>query len=334
LGKSKKRVRKENYAEKLKALLGEFKNLLICSVDNVGSHQMQKVRLALRGKAVLLMGKNTVIRKILRQEAEKNPKLEGLLELIVGNVGFVFTNGDLNEIRKTIQSNKVPAAAKTGTLAPEDVFIQPGPTGLDPGQTGFFQALQIPTKIARGSIEIINKVHLIKNGEKVTQSHVALLQKLNIRPFSYGIIVTHAGEDGQLYDARLLDLSHNVLLEKFLRGLRHVAYISLALHIPTTASVGPLIMRAYRDVKAITAELDIKEEKKEEKEGDKEKDEAGDKEKDEDKEDGDKEKEEEDGDKEKEEDGDKEKEEEEEEDKEEEEGDKEEEEGDKEEEEE
>jgi len=46
--------------------------VLICTVDNVGSHQMQKVRISLRGKAVLLMGKNTICRKAIREHQEWN----------------------------------------------------------------------------------------------------------------------------------------------------------------------------------------------------------------------------------------------------------------------
>jgi len=162
---------------------------LFVGIDNVGSYQMQKIRLALRGKAVLLMGKNTLMRMVIREAIPQNPKLEGLLPFIKGNMGLVFTNGDLTFVRNTIVTNKVPAAAKSGTTAPTDVFVPAGPTGLDPGQTNFFQALNIPTKIVRGSIEIASEVHLIKKGDKVTSSAVALLSKLELKPFFYGVTV-------------------------------------------------------------------------------------------------------------------------------------------------
>jgi len=174
----------------------------------------------------------------------------------VGNIGFVFTNEELNETRGVIQANKVPAAAKSGTLAPSDVVVPPGPTGLDPGQTAFFQALQIQTKIARGSIEILNPVNLIRTGEKVTSSHVALLSKLNIRPFHYGIKVTHAYEDGSVYEAKILDLSHDDLLEKFFRGVRQVAAISLAVHQPTLASLPHIFANATKNLIAISLATD------------------------------------------------------------------------------
>jgi len=244
--KSKRTIRKEGLKAKLDKYLQEFKNVLICSVDNVGSHQMQRVRISLRGKAVLLMGKNTICRKAIREHQETNPALEALLPFVKGNIGFVFTNGDLNAVRKTILENKVPASAKQGGIAPIDVFVPPGPTGLDPGQTAFFQALNISTKIARGSIEIINQVHLIKAGEKVSSSHVALLAKLNINPFFYGIKVSHVYEGGSVYGADVLDLTKEDLYAKFFAGVRKIAALSLAIGYPTVASVPHILGGAFR----------------------------------------------------------------------------------------
>jgi len=243
---SKRAIRKEGLKAKLDRYLQEYKNVLICTVDNVGSHQMQKVRISLRGKAVLLMGKNTICRKAIREHMGHNPSLEALLPFVKGNIGFVFTNGDLNAVRKTILENKVPAAAKQGSIAPIDVMVPPGPTGLDPGQTAFFQALNISTKIARGSIEIITEVHLIKAGEKVSSSHVALLAKLNINPFFYGIKVTHVYEGGSVYGAEVLDLTKEDLYAKFFAGVRKVAALSLAIGYPTAASLPHIIGGSFR----------------------------------------------------------------------------------------
>jgi large subunit ribosomal protein LP0 len=212
---------------------------------------MAQVRVALRNKGIVLMGKNTVMRRIIRSETENHPKLGALLELITGNVGFVFTNGDMAEIRKIIQSNKVPAAAKVGVAAPSDVVVPAGPTGLDPGQTNFFQVLEIATKISRGAIEIINDVKLIKQGEKVTPSHVSLLSKLNIKPFSYGMIVVSAYEDGSTYSARVLDMTRADLLNIWFTGVRHVAVLSIVSGCPTQASIPFSVRDAMRKVFAL-----------------------------------------------------------------------------------
>jgi len=60
-----------------------------------------------------------------------------------GNTGIIFSNGDLSDIKKIIDSEKREAPAKNGAVAPDDVWIRAGPTGLDPKQTSFFQALNI-----------------------------------------------------------------------------------------------------------------------------------------------------------------------------------------------
>lgn len=62
---------------------------------------------------------------------------------MVGNVGFIFTNGELGDIRDVIEDHRVPAPARVGSIAPIDVMVPPGPTGCDPGQTSFFQVLQV-----------------------------------------------------------------------------------------------------------------------------------------------------------------------------------------------
>jgi len=248
-----RRQRKLDYGQRLLRLIAENKNILLLNIDNVGSRQMQQVRIALRGKATFLMGKNTIIRRVLRDHIENggSKSLEAVLPWIYGNVGFAFTNLDLSDIRKQISSNQVPAAARGGSFAPLDVYIPPGPTPLDPGQTAFFQALNIATKITRGAIEIINTVHLIKKSERVSASAVALLTKLGIKPFFFGIKVTHVYENGSFYEAEVLDLSQDLLLGKFLRAASRVAAVSLAINVPSGASLPHSILRGFQKILGI-----------------------------------------------------------------------------------
>jgi len=248
----KRRQRKEKYKMKFEKLLGEFKNVLIVGIDNVGSLQMQKVRIALRGKAVLIMGKNTLMRMIIREMMVANPKLEALLPHVRGNMGLVFTNDDLQKVRQVITEFKVPAGAKSGTFAPTDVFVPPGPTGLDPGQTGFFQALNIATKIVRGSIEIVNQVHLIKKGDKITSSAVALLAKLDIKPFFYGIVVQQVYEGGSVYPASVLDVTQDELLGKFVGAANRLRALSLAARWPSELTLSYHMANGFRKLLALS----------------------------------------------------------------------------------
>ncbi|ETV87053.1 hypothetical protein H257_02063 [Aphanomyces astaci] len=248
--------RKGEYFIKLENLLETYNKIFLVSVDNVGSNQIQQIRIALRGTAEVLMGKNTMIRKVFNNFVRKNPghPLEALIPALRGNVGFVFTNGDLGKVRETLEANKVPAPARVNAVAPVDVWCPAGPTGCDPGQTSFFQALQIGTKIQKGQIEIVADVLLTKAGEKVGNSEAVLLQKLNIRPFSYGLIIVSVYDNGSIFDPAVLDLTEDNLTQKFVAGLRNVAAFSLALGFPTLASIPHSLANAFKTLVAIAVE--------------------------------------------------------------------------------
>jgi len=245
-------AKKQGYFGRLQGLLEEYNKIFIVCVDNVGSNQMQQIRQTLRKEAVVLMGKNTMMRKAIRGYLGKNASFETLLAKIKGNVGLVFTNKELVEIRKKILNNRVGAPAKAGSAAPNDVFIPAGPTGLDPTQTSFLQALNISTKINKGQIEINSDVHLIKKGDKVGNSEAALLQKLNIRPFSYGLEITNVYDNGFIYEPSVLDLTDDDIVAKFRVGARNITAISLATRFPTALSVPHLVIKGYKNVLAVS----------------------------------------------------------------------------------
>jgi len=248
---------KAGYFLKLLKLLDEYPKCFVVGVDNVGSKQMQQIRIALRGHAEILMGKNTMIRKAIRGHLQKNQSLEKLLPYIVGNVGFVFTKDDLSDIKDKIVENKVAAPAKAGAMAPIDVTLPAQNTGLGPEKTSFFQALSIPTKISRGTIEILNDVHIIKKNERVGASEATLLNMLNIMPFTYGLVLLQVYDSGTLFEPAVLEITPADLRAKFLEGVRNVASVSLAINYPTAASVSHSFINAFKNLMAIAAETDV-----------------------------------------------------------------------------
>jgi len=203
------------------------------------------------------MGKNTMMRKAIRGHIENNPALEKLLTHIRGNVGFVFTNGDLTDVRNELVKNKVRAPARAGAIAPGDVIIPSQNTGLGPEKTSFFQALSIATKIAKGTIEIINDVHILKPGEKVGPSEATLLNMLNISPFSYGLAVQQVYDSGTIFAPEILDIKPEDIRARFLAGVRNVAAVSLQIGYPTVASAPHSIANGFKNLLAVAAVTDI-----------------------------------------------------------------------------
>jgi len=257
MGREDKSTWKANYFTRLVQLMDEYPKCFIVGADNVGSKQMQQIRIVLRGSAVVLMGKNTMMRKAIKGHLEKNPALEKIMPYVKGNVGFVFTSADLGEIRQKLIENKVQAPAKPGAIAPLDVIIPAQNTGMGPEKTSFFQALAIPTKISKGTIEIINDVHILKTGEKVGASEATLLNMLNISPFSYGLQVQQVYENGTIFEPMILDIKPEDLRSKFISGARNVAAVSLEIGYPTVASVPHSIVNGFKKLLAVAAATDV-----------------------------------------------------------------------------
>ena len=250
------REKKVQYFAKLRELLESHKSIFVVGVDNVSSQQMHEVRKSLRGQATVLMGKNTMVRRALREFVADMPEFEKLMPFIRGNVGFVFTNGDLSTIRDAITSNVVAAPARAGAIAPKDVWVPAGNTGMEPGKTSFFQALGVPTKIARGTIEIVSDVKVVEKDGKVGPSEATLLNMLNISPFTYGLTVEQVYDQGQVFPPSILDITDDELVGHFVSAINTIASISLALGYPTLPSVGHSIINHYKDLLAVLIATD------------------------------------------------------------------------------
>jgi len=255
--------RKQDYAVRMNKYLDEYAQAITICVNNVGSKSIAVQRHRLREMNVhILMGKNTIIRKVLNLRAERLEaagKMKAaeqalrMLEMVSGNIGFVFipSDVDVGKIREMITSERVQTAAKGGVEAPSDVVVPAGPTGMDPSFTSFFQALDIPTKINRGQVEIVSDVQLVTKGTKVSMSAAELLVKLNIKPFYYGITVHHIYQNGDVFPAAVLDISSADVAMAFNAAVREVAALCLALNYPTAASVPHSIMDAYKNMLAV-----------------------------------------------------------------------------------
>jgi len=258
MASKKVRARKEELAEQLEELFDTYSKLFVVGVDNVSSNQLHEIRKDLRGEAVIYCGKNTQMRRVLRKlEEQGKEELEKIRAVCKLNIAFVFTNGDLKEMCEKIQENKMPAAARAGALAQSDVIIPAGPTSLEPTMTAFLQALNISSKISKGNIEILNETHLLHKGEKVDASSAALLQKMDILPFAYGLEVQHVYDNGAIFAPEVLDISKSDIIARFHQGAKNVAAVSIELSMPTAVSVPYSLLMAFSNLLAVAAETDF-----------------------------------------------------------------------------
>lgn len=270
MSEESKKDKKRRIINSLYEAFTKYKQVLVVKLDNVSSNQIQQARVALRQhkKGIMIVGKNTVVSKAISltvkapKENEKGydirkdwyadiPEIGKLDDLMKGKVGLIFSDAPVYEIRPIIEGNRKPAPAKVGTLAPIDVTIPPGPTGMDPAQIGFFHALNMSTKINKGQIEITKEFKVCTAGKKVGNSESVLLQKLNIKPFSYGMEIHRVYDDGTILTPEIFNMDPNEIIKRFHAGANKIAAISLAIGQPNQLSAPHLIVNGFKNIASI-----------------------------------------------------------------------------------
>eukprot|EP00455_Lapot_gusevi_P027768 TRINITY_DN2949_c0_g1_i12.p1 TRINITY_DN2949_c0_g1~~TRINITY_DN2949_c0_g1_i12.p1 ORF type:complete len:325 (-),score=134.15 TRINITY_DN2949_c0_g1_i12:136-1110(-) len=246
---------KLDYEEKLNQCLNKYSKVIFCTMDNVRSQQAHEVRRDLRGKAVILMGKKTLQAKIVANRAESSTASVNdkafftqceKLGLLTGNTALLFTNAEVSEITTVLNKYRVQAPARVGAIAPCDVVIQAGNTGMEPTVTSFFQALNIPTKISKGTVEIISDKKVLSEGDKVDSSTAALLQKLKISPFYYQVEISSVYDRGVVFTKKDLAITEAVVEKYLLEGIASISALSLGAGIPTAASFPIMVADAFK----------------------------------------------------------------------------------------
>jgi len=252
---------KKEYEAKLNRCFSKYSKVLFCGVDNVRSQQIHDIRTDLRGKGELVMGKKTLQAKIVgnRAAASGSSELDRTFarvceesKLLTGNSGLLFTNADMKDITTVLDKYRVQAPARVGAVAPCDVIVPAGNTGMEPTMTSFFQALNIPTKITKGTVEIISDKKVLSTGDKVDNSTAALLQKLKISPFYYQLEILCVWDRGTIFTKADLSIDDAAIESMLMTGIANVNALSLGAGIPTASSIGILVSDAFKNLLAVS----------------------------------------------------------------------------------
>lgn len=224
----------------------------------------------------MLVAKNTVFKKgFAMRQAPLDPEdpdfefrkplwnktingLDKLSALCKDKVGLIFTDKPTTEIKALVEGNRRAAAARVGMVAPMEFVIPPGPTGMDPSQISFFHALSIPTKINKGQIEITKDFRVATKGKKIGNSEASLLQKLNLKPFSFGLEIKNVFTDGSILGPEIFNMDLNTLCDKFTSHARLASGLALGINYPCELSVPHMISNGFKNIASLAVASDLK----------------------------------------------------------------------------
>ncbi len=206
---------KKRTVKELSELAKKKRTILIASIKNIPTSQLQEIIKKLREKAIVKVPKKNLIFRAL--DSSENETLKKIKEQINENVAVLFSDMDCFELAAELVKNKTPAKAKAGQEAPEDIEIPAGPTELTPGPAiSELGALGIQIQIDKGKISIKEPKIIVQKGKKISQGAADIMSKLDIKPFTISLIPL-AGYDS---NEKKLYLDIKINREETIAGLK------------------------------------------------------------------------------------------------------------------
>ncbi len=172
--------KKEIYGD-LVQLLEKYSVVAVADLQKVRSSQIQEIRKKLRGKADLIVAKNSILRKASDSMASKKENVNKFSDGLTGSMVLIFTQMNPFELIMFLNNNKVRVPAKGGDLATSEIIVPAGNTGLQPGPViSEFNEAKVQTRIEGGSIFVAKDTIVASKGDVIsTKTAVPSLETWN-----------------------------------------------------------------------------------------------------------------------------------------------------------
>jgi len=232
----------------------------LVQLEQISSKILQKVRKQLRGEAEIKVAKNSIKVRALEEAAKKSKdkNLALLKDQITGSSAFILTNTNPFRLAAFLKNNKVPAPAKVGMVAPEEVVIPAGNTGIQPGPIiSEFAAVDVPTRIDAGQIRITKDTTVVRKGEKISRILAVVLSRLKMEPFEMGLELATAYDAGVLLTADDLAIDYEKTKTDLQSAHTHALNLALTSHIPTALTIHHLLAKTALEASNLSVYANI-----------------------------------------------------------------------------
>jgi large subunit ribosomal protein L10 len=246
--------KKDEVAE-IKKYAKEYTLIGLVDMYGIPARQVQQIRRNLRGMAVIKVTRNTLIKHALE---EIGGDTKGLVRYISGHSAMIFTNDNPFRLYKQLEKTKTKMAAKPGETAPEDIFVQKGPTNFKPGPiVGELQQAGIPAAIEAGKVRIRETKTVVKKGAVISAKVADVLIKLDIKPMGVGLALQVAFHDGSIYEPSVLAIDETAILGQIQLAGMQAFNLSVNAAIPTKETMAPILTKAVREARGLAVEAAI-----------------------------------------------------------------------------
>jgi large subunit ribosomal protein L10 len=240
--------------EELASVLGSYDSVGIVDVEGIPSRQLQQMRADLHGTAELRMSRNTLIQRAL----ERVDEFEELVDSVSGHVGIVGTSDNPFGLFQQLEASKTPAPIGAGEVAPEEIVIEEGDTGMDPGPfVGELQTVGAAAQIREGSIKVTDDSVVAAEGDTVSADLAGVLDELGIEPKEVGLDLRAVVADDVLFDADDLDIDIAAYESDVKTAAARSRSLSINAGYPTEQTAPALLAKASGEAKSVGLQAEI-----------------------------------------------------------------------------
>ncbi|WP_181685335.1 50S ribosomal protein L10 [Halorhabdus salina] len=234
---------KREEIDDLVATLESYDSVGIVDLTGIPSQQLQDMRRNLYGTAELRVSRNTLVERALEEVDEG---LEDLVQYISGHVGLIGTNDNPFGLYQQLEASKTSAPINAGEIAPNDIVITEGDTGIDPGPfVGELQSVGANARIQEGSIKVLEDSTVLEAGGEVSAELANVLAELGIEPKEVGLDLRAVHAEGVLFEPEDLELDIDQYRSDVQAAAGRARNLSINAVFPT-AETGPALLQTAR----------------------------------------------------------------------------------------
>jgi large subunit ribosomal protein L10 len=240
---------KQEEVDAIVDFIRSYASVGVVGVGGIPSRQLQDMRRGLHGQAEVRVSRNTLVERALDEVGEG---YEQLTDLVSGQVALIGTNDNPFGLYKELEASKTPAPINAGEVAPNDIVIPEGDTGIDPGPfVGELQTVGAAARIMDGSIKVTEDSTVLEAGEEVSADLANVLSELGIEPKEVGLDLRGVYSEGVLFDPEELAIDVDEYRADVEAGAAAARNLSINAVYPTATTAGSLLAKAAGEAKAL-----------------------------------------------------------------------------------
>jgi len=236
-------------------LLEKYSVIGVADLYKIHTGLLQDLKKQLKEKVVVKCVKNTLLRRAM--EELKLPETEEFFKEIPGSNIFIFS--DMNPFRLSLllTKNKVGIIAKPGDIAPWDIIVPSGNTGIAPGPIlSKLGAVGLRTRIDSGTIWVAEDTLVAEAEEKISEDLATVLARLGIKGAERGLTLKTVYEEGRIIPRKELMVDLEAIREHLKTAAANSLQLAISTAYPTPETIVYLVSMARENSLKVAVESD------------------------------------------------------------------------------